>query len=294
MDEISTDGYELEIVPIKAVEENKTGITIKGKDSEYIEAHRILKQYFQTRGQKYHINGSDIRIVDLPKNKLIKIEVKHKGGMSGKVNLNIYEVNARGGATIMVQKVSGGGFEHVKIFGLKVIKHLIDGLISGSMDEDSIEKYKIKTEKIALKEERNPIDQKIKCEKCDKIFKSDQGLKVHMTRTHKGSQADCDSCERVFDSYDKLEKHIESKHGQISSPLAKKQKQNPEEIKIEEYIEEIHDKLKVFEKCSWEEMRLEHRFVETEVSEEEIEKWRSIMNRREEIRLMKLIKQWKN
>ena len=110
MDEIETEGYDLEIVPNKASEDNKTGITIKGNDGEYLEAHRILKNFFQTRGQKYQINGTDVRIVDLPKNKLIKVEVKLKGGMSGKVNLNIYDINARGGATIMIQKVSGGKF----------------------------------------------------------------------------------------------------------------------------------------------------------------------------------------
>ena len=112
MDEV-TNGYELEIVPIKAAEENKTGITIKGKDVEYLEAHRILKAFFQTRGQKYLINGTEIRIVDLPKNKLIKVEVKQKGGMSGKVNLNIYEVNTRGGATIMIQNSCHARLQHV-------------------------------------------------------------------------------------------------------------------------------------------------------------------------------------
>ena len=42
------EGFDLEMVPIKAKEENKTGITIKGKDVQYMEAHRILKDYFRT------------------------------------------------------------------------------------------------------------------------------------------------------------------------------------------------------------------------------------------------------
>ena len=220
MDEISTDGYELEIVPIKASEENKTGITIKGKDVEYLEAHRVLKGFFQTRGQKYNINNTEIRIADLPKNKLIKVEVKHKGGMSGKVNLNIYEVNTRGGATIMIQKVSGGGFEHVKIFGLKVIKFLIDGLIDGSIEENDIEKYKIKEEKAGKIE----IDLKINCCKCGKTFRSEKGLKLHITRAHRGSNmVHCDSCESVFETDSDLEKHIDIIHANCSSPVAKKQ-----------------------------------------------------------------------
>ena len=253
MDEV-TNGYELEIVPIKAAEENKTGITIKGKDVEYLEAHRILKAFFQTRGQKYLINGTEIRIVDLPKNKLIKVEVKQKGGMSGKVNLNIYEVNTRGGATIMIQKVSGGGFEHVKIFGLRVIKFLIDGLIVGNILADNIDNYKIKVEKTGKKEENILTEQKFKCEKCEKSFKSEQGMKLHMTRTHEEKNDECESCEISFDSSEDFGKHKELIHGDISSPLAKKQKQCTEEMEIE-FSEQFEDTLKELEFISWEERR---------------------------------------
>ena len=75
--------------------------------------------------------------------------------MSGKVNLNIYEVNNRGGATMMIQKVSGGTFDHVKIFGVKVMKFLIDGIIKGIIEEDSMEKFKIKMEETVVVKELN-------------------------------------------------------------------------------------------------------------------------------------------
>ena len=81
MEELECEGFDLEIVPNKAAEENKTGITIKGNESEYLEAHKILKKYFRIRGQKYIINGIDIRVVDLPKNKLVKVEVKSKASL---------------------------------------------------------------------------------------------------------------------------------------------------------------------------------------------------------------------
>ena len=270
MDEASI-GYELEMVPNKSAEDKKTGITIKGKDVEYLEAHRILKDFFLTRGQKYIINGTEIRIVDLPKNKLIKVEVKNKGGMSGKVNLNIYEVNTRGGATIMIQKVSGGGFEHVKIFGLKVIKFLIDGLINGNIQEENIHNYKIKTEKTGKKEDRNFIEQKVNCGECERKFKSDQGLKKHMTRFHSREGEDvCDSCEKSFDSDKDLAKHNELIHGEILSPIAKKHKLSQEEMEIE-VVEHIDVTLEELENISWEEKRFKHRFIETKVSEEELE-----------------------
>ena len=164
MDEINCEGYELEIVPNKALEENKTGITIKGKEAGYLEAHKILKDFFRTRGQKYHINGIDIRIVDLPKSKLIKIEVKTKMGLSGKVNLNIYDVNGKGGATMMVQKVSGEDFSHVKTFGLKVIKFIIDGIMEGNIDEEDMQNFKLKSD------QKQEIKENKKCEICEKNF----------------------------------------------------------------------------------------------------------------------------
>ena len=93
MEEIDCEGYDFEIVPNKASAQNKTGITIKGDDDGYLESHKILKNFFGKKGDKYYVNGIDVRIVDLPKNKLIKVEVKSKGGLSGKANLNINEVN---------------------------------------------------------------------------------------------------------------------------------------------------------------------------------------------------------
>ena len=43
----------------------------------------------------------EIGLSDIPKN-------KPKGGLSERVNLTIFKVNNRGGATIMVSKIKGG------------------------------------------------------------------------------------------------------------------------------------------------------------------------------------------
>ena len=101
-------------------------------------------------------------------------------GLSGKVNLNIYDINVKGGATMMVQKVSGGGFEHVKLFGIKVLKFLIDGLIDGSIEEDFMEVYKVKTDQKPDSKEPK------KCEKCGKTCQLEQGLRLHSRRRRRG------------------------------------------------------------------------------------------------------------
>ena len=94
---------------------------------------------------------------------------------------------------------------------------------------------------------------------------------MHVLRAHKGIKALCDSCESVFDSKDELNNHIEFFHGESQSPVAKKQKQNPEVVAVGEYSDEIEDKLQVLETISWEEERLNHRVIETKVSEDEHE-----------------------
>ena len=153
-EDINSDGYDLEIVPVKALKENKTGITLKGKDGAYLEAHRILKNMTQTKGNRYVINGIEFGVLDTPKNKPINIDIKPKMGLTGKANLKIYEMNGRGGATIFISRVSGGNFSHVEALGLKVIKFLFDGLIDGSIKEDDIEKFKKKRRKIKYREFR--------------------------------------------------------------------------------------------------------------------------------------------
>ena len=259
------EGFDLEIVPNKASEENKTAITIKGNEGEYLDAHRILKNFFRIRGQKYNINGIDIRVVDLPKNKLIKIEVKSKVGMSGKVNLNIYEVNNRGGATMMIQKVSGGTFDHVKIFGVRVMKFLIDGLIKGNIKEDCMEKFKIKIDEAAVVKELK------KCYKCEKNFQTEQALKRHVTKVHTGeTRFECESCENNFASKGELDSHMEKSHELTGSPECKKLRLN---MKTSKEIE-----IQVSEK----DFELETESKEAESEEMEID------NEEEYIKLSKL------
>ena len=51
--------FECNVFPKNASEENKTGIVIKGKDSLYINATKMLSELFSTKGEQFHINGVD-------------------------------------------------------------------------------------------------------------------------------------------------------------------------------------------------------------------------------------------
>ena len=144
MDTIKCEGYEVEFVPVKAVPENKSGITFKGNGAGYLEAHNIIQSITKKTGEILVKNGIEMSVIDTPRNKPTKIEIKKKNGVMGKVNLKIYDVNGKGGATMMVQKVSGQDFAHVKTLGLDILKRLIDGVIEGKIEEQDREILKRK------------------------------------------------------------------------------------------------------------------------------------------------------
>ena len=66
--------------------------------------------------------------MDNAKNKPIKIELKPTKGSSGKANIKLYDVNNRGGATMMITKVTDGNFSHVKVLAFKIIEYLLDDI----------------------------------------------------------------------------------------------------------------------------------------------------------------------
>ena len=187
MDSIRGEGYEVEFVPIKALPENKLGITFKGNGAGYLEAHKIIKSITGMTGEVLVKNGLEMSVIDTPKNKPTKIEIKYKNGVSGRVNLKIFDVNSKGGATMMVQKVSGGNFSHVKSLGIDIIKYMIDGVIEGKIQEKDIENFKRKrSQKINKNESVQRSEcKKYLCDTCDKGFSTKQGLNLHIGHIHK-------------------------------------------------------------------------------------------------------------
>ena len=115
------DFYEFVMVPEVNLYENKTGVTFKGDSQEYLEAHKKIAKLLNKKGAKMCVNDRKIRILDNPKNKPIKVEIQPVKGPIGKANVKIYDVNRKGVATIMVQKVSGGELVHMRTIAFKVL-----------------------------------------------------------------------------------------------------------------------------------------------------------------------------
>ena len=225
-DRIRGEGYELEFVPIKAAPENKSGITFKGNGVGYLEAHRIIKSIAGKEGEILIKNGIEMMVTETSKNKPTKIEIKRKNGVMGKVNLKIYDMNGKGGATMMVQKVSGQDFAHVKTLGLDILKHLIDGVIEGKIEEQDIENLKRKrSQKIpkVLSVNKSTEGKKYTCEFCEKVFSTLQGLNLHIGHIHKTEMKyNCNICKQKFKNNAQLEQHIQTSHTISESPNSKK------------------------------------------------------------------------
>ena len=209
--------YDWTITPKNASDENKSGITFKGKETKYINANRKVAEMFKIKGDKFLINNFELSVCDAPKNKPITLDVKPKTGLSGRANLKMYDVNNHGGATIMITRVSGGDMLHVKTLAFKVIKYLLDGIISGNIEDNDIGNYKTSGIRKPL------VNADYCCEECEKSFPTEQGLKLHKTRIHViNMKFKCSNCKESLKTQSDLEKHIKSEHASESSPDAKK------------------------------------------------------------------------
>ena len=248
MDDFECDGYEMEVVPVKVVLEKKSGITFKGSGEGYLEAHRIIKLMTGTKGDRFLKNGVEMTILDTPKNKPIKVEIKLKNGISGKANLKIFEINRNGGATMMVQKVSGGDFLHVKTLGLKVLKHIIDGVIDGKITEKDVDSCKRKVSRRAELGKTKSLNRECKshlCQSCEKTFTTLQGLNLHVGHIHRTEMdLKCDICKYTGRSREELNQHKLSSHTISESPNSKKIKIDlTDKQKITESVIKVDEKV---------------------------------------------------
>ena len=218
IEEIS-DYFEWNLIPINAPSENKTGITFKGRDAEYIQAHKSVQKMMKVRGERYMINGVEIAVVDAPKNKPSVVDVKPRNGLSGKANVKIYDMNKNGGATMYINQRSGSSMVHVKTLAFKVIKFLLEKLMSGDIEENDIEKFKMSGTR-----NRN-------CKEGEKITRSPKSMKIHIEKDHSVNEKSsigvkCNICEYICKSERDMEKHKDTEHAEVLSPRSKRCKPN--------------------------------------------------------------------
>ena len=101
-EDFSNDYYECNIIPKNANQDNKTGITLKSNEGDFIRAQQMIMETINKKGDRFLIRNVEIGVVDTPKNKPICVEIKTKNEMSGKANLRFYSANKKGIATIMI------------------------------------------------------------------------------------------------------------------------------------------------------------------------------------------------
>ena len=96
---------------------------------------------------------------------------------------------------------------------MEVLKYFLDGVIEGKLTEEDIFKLKVKNPKISEKGKIN------KCEKCEKLFPTDQRLKIHASRTHTESKENhCDICRIILKRAEDFKTHMKLEHEEIFSP----------------------------------------------------------------------------
>ena len=176
------DGYDWEMIPKRNSDDTKTGVTFKGNSSEYLKGHEKLSQMMTKKEKRYFVNGRELRILDNAKNKPTKVEIKPLKGPSGKVNIKIYSVNAKGSATMMVSKVSDGGLSHVKALAFKVVKYILDGYIDGEINDK--EEFQKNPNGVGAKI-GDLTDESLDCDSCAKTFKTKHGMNIHIAKAHK-------------------------------------------------------------------------------------------------------------
>ena len=151
--------------------------------------------------------------MDNPKNKPIKVQIKPQKGTVGKVNLKFYGTNRRGAATIMIQKVSGGEFVHVKTLAFRVVKYLLDGFIDGEFKERDLNMFKVE----GTQNEKHKLEESLTCEFCHKTLKTINGKNIHKSRIHKEEnnvvtdkiqEKKCAKCGFIFKDTEALEIHM--------------------------------------------------------------------------------------
>ena len=149
----------------------------KYKGRQAFKSTREKLEYLLQRGKQSEINGVSYTVLDT-RIKGVELEVeigisesKKAPDSRGVAMVKLYGPNKRKENTVTVTKSKESDIKFVKILALKIIKPLIDNILSTES-----------TEVIAGDKRSN---QGFKCKICDKSFVSEPGMKGHMTKMHK-------------------------------------------------------------------------------------------------------------
>ena len=151
------------------------GYRYKGRQA--FKGTREKLEFLLQRGKQSELNGVTYRVLDT-RIKGVELEVeiqvsesKKAANSKGVAIVKLYGPNKKKEDTVTVTKSKESDIKFVRILALKIIKPLIDNILSKDSTKD-----------IAGNEQPNLG---YKCKICDKCFISESGMKGHMTKMHK-------------------------------------------------------------------------------------------------------------
>ena len=216
MDEVQeiVDYKVYKVKPYLNSDKDPFGLTINGKNKEYIHAHETLKQ-LMIKGKQYKVNDGAFKILDVSNKKgMINaiVEVLDNDGGKGNVELKIYNpsVNKKKGATIEMRKCSGYEYLHVEVLK-SITTTFLDGFIAGDDINDVIKNSRRESVKPAVRSKPKLFN----CDLCKWQTKFASALKVHKTRIHNQKQTvqiKCDACDFHATVQNVLDGHMKTAH----------------------------------------------------------------------------------
>ena len=190
------------------------GLTINGKNKEYVHAHELIKGFLK-KGKEFSKASGKIKILDASHNKACVnavVEVSSKDGTKGHVELKVYNpsVNKKKGATMELRKMPDHDYSCVERLK-NILTNILDDIIDGG-DPDGLNKPEVG------RVTSNP--KLFTCDVCDWETKFPAALKAHKKRIHSKLQSGkttsvnytCDNCEYKTNDETKLKDHTESDH----------------------------------------------------------------------------------
>ena len=241
--EVKSGHFEMELIPKNSSNENHTGVIFRGESEEFEEAQRTLEKILQKPNFQFIIDGREVRIKNVPritKTSPTTIEITTKKGEVGCAGIQFFSSKT---SSIMITKQSRYEIIMVKALAFKIIKPLLNGLVSGDLNEESI-----------MKLEKKPFDKTIgkfkpsDCTQCGKTFVNSHGVSVHMAKIH---ERKCAGCQNTFQTTNELKVHEEV--CKLKTPISKMKQERKTESTSKEETKPVSLQRKTFncENCKF-------------------------------------------
>ena len=202
--------YDIEYTPKIATEEDTSGISFKGESEEFRIAHKAIETMMTKQRNTYNVEGNQVFVKSVPKASRITLEVTTTQGDKGCVGLLFYKPK-KGKISFRITKQRREESKLVTALAKDVFTPLLRGLISGTMNEESLMKMQIKTLNKTIRSSPSrkiptKLNEKNDCSLCGNVFDTKLSLEVHMNE-HKTKCEPCNfifKCPNTFNEHKKL------------------------------------------------------------------------------------------